>query len=90
MKKGRSEKAEGQWNPVGCPTNDKDSQWTRKHFGLYFTLLSILCCLGLYSALGCAAIFLHHLQPSVKAFYTVSGLVLLEKARTKGLHNKEI
>ena len=24
MKKGRSEKAEGQWDPVGCPTNDKD------------------------------------------------------------------
>ena len=60
------------------------------HFGLYFTLLSILCCLGLYSALGGVAIFLHHPQPSVKVFYTVSGLVLLEKARTKGLHNKEI
>lgn len=43
VKKGRSENPEGQWDPVGCPTNDKDNfLMTRTVNGLGSILAYIL------------------------------------------------
>ena len=77
------------WTTAALDSNqlslEQDKNW--KIF-LYIIVHIVLSWLLFCIRLCCK--FFHHLQPSVKVFYTVSGLVLLEKARTKGLRNKEI